>query len=55
VYFARAAQYFESLTAIVPAAGIHASAVVADSAQVAPRPHRPARVIEDGAVIGDGA
>jgi hypothetical protein len=38
VYFARAAQYFESLTAIVPAAGIHASAVVADSAQVAPAP-----------------
>jgi UDP-3-O-[3-hydroxymyristoyl] glucosamine N-acyltransferase len=38
VYFARAAQYFESLTAIVPAPGMHASAVVADSAQVAPAP-----------------
>jgi UDP-3-O-[3-hydroxymyristoyl] glucosamine N-acyltransferase len=56
VYFARAAQYFESLTAIVPAAGVHASAVVADSAQVAASAHVGARaVIEDGAVIGEGA
>ena len=55
VYFARAAQYFESLTAIVPAPGIHASAVVADSAQVAPTVHIGARaVVEEGAVIGEG-
>jgi UDP-3-O-[3-hydroxymyristoyl] glucosamine N-acyltransferase len=55
VYFARAAQYFEALTAIVPAPGVHASAVVADSAQVAPSAHIGARVvIEDGAVIGAG-
>jgi len=55
VYFARAAQYFESLTAIVPASGIHASAVVADSAQVAPTAHIGARaVVEEGAVIGEG-
>ncbi|SHN12459.1 UDP-3-O-[3-hydroxymyristoyl] glucosamine N-acyltransferase [Duganella sacchari] len=55
VYFARAAQYFESLTAIVPAPGIHASAVVADSAQVAPTAHIGARaVVEEGAVIGEG-
>ncbi|MYM27912.1 UDP-3-O-(3-hydroxymyristoyl)glucosamine N-acyltransferase [Duganella sp. CY15W] len=54
VYFARAAQYFESLTAIVPAPGIHASAVVADSAQVAPTAHIGARaVVEEGAVIGE--
>jgi UDP-3-O-[3-hydroxymyristoyl] glucosamine N-acyltransferase len=56
VYFARAAQYFESLTAIVPAAGVHASAVVAGSAQVAASAHvGPRAVIEDGAVIGEGA
>jgi UDP-3-O-[3-hydroxymyristoyl] glucosamine N-acyltransferase len=56
VYFARAAQYFESLTAIVPAPGVHASAVVAGSAQVAASAHVGARaVIEDGAVIGEGA
>jgi UDP-3-O-[3-hydroxymyristoyl] glucosamine N-acyltransferase len=55
VYFARAAQYFESLTAIVPAPGVHATAVVAASAQVAPSAHIGARVvIEDGAVIGEG-
>jgi UDP-3-O-[3-hydroxymyristoyl] glucosamine N-acyltransferase len=56
VYFARAAQYFASLTAIVPAAGVHASAVVAGSAQVAASAHvGPNAVIEDGAVIGEGA
>ncbi|WP_343731329.1 UDP-3-O-(3-hydroxymyristoyl)glucosamine N-acyltransferase [Duganella sp.] len=56
VYFARAAQYFASLTAIVPAAGVHASAVVAESAQIAPSAHIGARVvIEDGAVIEEGA
>ena len=56
VYFARAAQYFESLTAIAPPAGVHASAVVADSARVAASAHVGARaVIEDGAVVGEGA
>ena len=56
VYFARAAQYFESLTAIVPPAGVHASAVVAASAQVAPSAHvGPNAVIDDGAVIGENA
>ncbi|MYM34834.1 UDP-3-O-(3-hydroxymyristoyl)glucosamine N-acyltransferase [Duganella sp. FT94W] len=56
VYFARAAQYFESLTAIVPAAGVHPTAVVAETAQIAPTAHIGARVvIEDGAVIGEHA
>ncbi|MPQ55650.1 UDP-3-O-(3-hydroxymyristoyl)glucosamine N-acyltransferase [Duganella sp. FT27W] len=56
VYFARAAQYFESLTAFVPAPGIHASAVVADDAHVAASAHIGARVvIESGAVIGEHA
>ncbi|TFW27021.1 UDP-3-O-(3-hydroxymyristoyl)glucosamine N-acyltransferase [Duganella callida] len=56
VYFARAAQYFEALTALRPAPGVHATAVVADSARVAPSAHIGARVvIEDGAVIGEDA
>ncbi|GJJ04219.1 UDP-3-O-acylglucosamine N-acyltransferase [Duganella rhizosphaerae] len=56
VYFARAAQYFESLTAIVPAPGVHASAVVAADALVAASAHVGARaVIESGAVIGERA
>ncbi|MRX09556.1 UDP-3-O-(3-hydroxymyristoyl)glucosamine N-acyltransferase [Pseudoduganella sp. FT25W] len=56
VYFARAAQYFESLTAVVPAPGVHATAVVAASAKVAPSAHIGARVvIEEGAVIGENA
>ncbi|RFP19095.1 MULTISPECIES: UDP-3-O-(3-hydroxymyristoyl)glucosamine N-acyltransferase [unclassified Duganella] len=56
VYFARAAQYFESLTAIVPAPGVHASAVVAADAVVAASAHVGARVvIESGAVIGERA
>ncbi|MBV7535025.1 UDP-3-O-(3-hydroxymyristoyl)glucosamine N-acyltransferase [Duganella sp. sic0402] len=56
VYFARAAQYFASLTAIVPAAGVHPTAVVAQTAQVAASAHIAARVvIEDGAVIGEHA
>src|SRR5450830_372550 len=56
VYFARAAQYFESLTTLVPPAGVHASAVVADSARVAASAHvGPRAVIEDGAVVGEGA
>ncbi|MRW82582.1 UDP-3-O-(3-hydroxymyristoyl)glucosamine N-acyltransferase [Pseudoduganella sp. FT26W] len=56
VYFARAAQYFESLTAVAPAPGVHATAVVAASAKVAPSAHIGARVvIEEGAVIGENA
>ena len=56
VYFARAAQYFESLTALVPAPGVHPSAVVAADAQVAASAHIGARVvIESGAVIGENA
>ncbi|MFC0170177.1 UDP-3-O-(3-hydroxymyristoyl)glucosamine N-acyltransferase [Pseudoduganella danionis] len=56
VYFARAAQYFESLTALVPQPGVHASAVVAEDAQVAASAHIGARVvIESGAVIGENA
>lgn len=56
VYFARAAQYFESLTAIVPPAGVHPTAVVAETAQIAPSAHiGPRVVIEDGAVIGANA
>lgn len=55
-YFARAAQYFESLTAFVPAAGVHASAYVADGATVDPTAHvGPNATVEDGAVIGAGA
>ncbi|NYE59871.1 UDP-3-O-[3-hydroxymyristoyl] glucosamine N-acyltransferase [Duganella sp. 1224] len=56
VYFARAAQYFASLTAVAPPAGVHATAVVADSARVAASAHiGPRVVIEDGAVVGEGA
>ncbi|MDR7048572.1 UDP-3-O-[3-hydroxymyristoyl] glucosamine N-acyltransferase [Duganella sp. 3397] len=56
VYFARAAQYFESLTAFVPAPGVHPSAVVAADAHVAASAHIGARVvIEAGAVIGEHA
>ncbi|UGQ48859.1 UDP-3-O-(3-hydroxymyristoyl)glucosamine N-acyltransferase [Massilia endophytica] len=56
VHFARTAQYFESLTAVVPAPGIHASAVVDPSAQVDATAHiGPRVVVEAGAVIGPGA
>lgn len=56
VYFARAAQYFEALTAIVPAPGVHATASVADGAKVASSAHvGPHATIEEGAVIGEGA
>jgi UDP-3-O-[3-hydroxymyristoyl] glucosamine N-acyltransferase len=56
VYFARAAQYFEALTAVAPPAGVHASAVVAETARVAASAHvGPRAVIEDGAVVGEGA
>lgn len=52
-YFARAAQYFVSLTEIAPVPGIHPSAVVAPGATVDPTAHiGPHVTIEDGAVIG---
>ena len=55
-YFARAAQYFESLTAIVPEPGIHPSASVAGGAKVDPSAHvGPNATIETGAVIEAGA
>jgi UDP-3-O-[3-hydroxymyristoyl] glucosamine N-acyltransferase len=55
-YFARAAQYFASLGAVVPAPGIHPSAVVAGSAEVDPGAHIGAHVtVEDGAVVKAGA
>jgi UDP-3-O-[3-hydroxymyristoyl] glucosamine N-acyltransferase len=52
-YFARAAQYFASLTDHVPPAGVHPSAVVAASAVIDPSAHiGPHVTIDDGAVIG---
>ena len=55
-YFARAAQYFASLTEIVPAPGIHASASVAADARVDPSAHvGPHAIIEEGAQVGAGA
>lgn len=52
-YFARAAQYFESLTAIVRPAGIHPSAFVDPSAKIDPTAHiGPFVSVEAGAVIG---
>ena len=56
VYFARAAQYFEALTAFVPAPGVHPSAYVAGSARVDPMAHvGPNATVEEGATIGAGA
>ena len=55
-YFARAAQYFASLAAFVPAPGIHPSASVAIGASVHASAHVGAQaVIEDGAQVGEGA
>jgi len=52
-YFARAAQYFASLSEIAPVPGIHPSAVVAPGATVDPTAHvGPHVTIEEGAVIG---
>ena len=52
-YFARAAQYFASLTDHVPAPGRHLSAVVADSAVVDATAHiGPHVTIDEGATIG---
>jgi UDP-3-O-[3-hydroxymyristoyl] glucosamine N-acyltransferase len=55
-YFARAAQYFVSLEAVVPEPGIHPSAVVASSAEIDPTAHvGPQVTVEDGAVVKAGA
>ncbi len=55
-YFARAAQYFASLDAVRPAAGIDPSASVASSATVHPSAHvAPHVTIEGGATIGADA
>jgi len=55
-YFARAAQYFASLDAFVPAPGIAPSAVVDPTARVHPSAHVGAQAtIEAGAVVGEGA
>ena len=55
-YFARAAQYFASLDAFVPAAGIDPSASVDASASVHASAHvGPRAVIEGGAQVGEGA
>ncbi|RJG21597.1 UDP-3-O-(3-hydroxymyristoyl)glucosamine N-acyltransferase [Massilia cavernae] len=55
-YFARAAQYFESLTAFVPAAGVHPAAFVDPGATVDPSAHiGPKATVEEGAVIEAGA
>ncbi len=56
VYFAKAAQYFYSLTAIVPPAGIHPTAFIGEGAQIAASAHiGPKVVVEAGAVIGENA
>ncbi|GAB3454357.1 UDP-3-O-(3-hydroxymyristoyl)glucosamine N-acyltransferase [Massilia terrae] len=55
-YFARAAQYFVALDAVVPEPGVHPSAVVARGAQVDPSAHiGPHATVEEGAVIKAGA
>ena len=55
-YFARAAQYFDALTAFVPAPGVHASAFVDAGATVDPMAHvGPNATVEEGASIGAGA
>lgn len=52
-YFARAAQYFVSLTEQAPAPGIHPSAVVDPGATVDPTAHvGPHATIEKGAIVG---
>ncbi|MEO6276566.1 UDP-3-O-(3-hydroxymyristoyl)glucosamine N-acyltransferase [Roseateles sp.] len=56
VYFARAAQYFHSLTAIVPPAGVHPTAFIGEGARIAATAHiGPKVVVEAGAVIGEHA
>ena len=52
-WFARAAQYFVSLTELKPVPGIHPGAVVAPGASVDPSAHiGPYVVVEEGARIG---
>nr|WP_315469139.1 UDP-3-O-(3-hydroxymyristoyl)glucosamine N-acyltransferase [uncultured Undibacterium sp.] len=54
VYFAKAAQYFFDLHAVIPAQGIHPSAWVSPQAEVAASASIAAHVsIEAGAVIGE--
>ena len=56
VYFARAAQYFASLTAIVPAPGVHPTAAVDPGATIDASAHVGAHVtIEAGACVKAGA
>jgi len=55
-YFARAAQYFAALAAIVPAPGVDPTASVAAGAVVHPSAHvAPHATIEAGAQVGEGA
>ncbi|NNG21757.1 UDP-3-O-(3-hydroxymyristoyl)glucosamine N-acyltransferase [Telluria aromaticivorans] len=52
-YFARTAQYFESLANTPPSPGIHPSAAVATDAMVDPTAHvGPHATIEAGAIVG---
>jgi UDP-3-O-[3-hydroxymyristoyl] glucosamine N-acyltransferase len=55
-YFARAAQYFFSLTEVIPAPGVDASAVVGEGCKIDPTAHiGPNVTIEEGAEVGAGA
>jgi UDP-3-O-[3-hydroxymyristoyl] glucosamine N-acyltransferase len=55
-YFARAAQYFFSLTEVIPAPGVDASATIGRDCRIDPSAHiGPHVTIEDGAEIGAGA
>lgn len=55
VYFARAAQFFESLTRVAPRPGVHPSAVVEAGARIDPSAHiGPNVTIGERAVIGPG-
>jgi UDP-3-O-[3-hydroxymyristoyl] glucosamine N-acyltransferase len=55
-YFARAAQYFVALEAIVPEPGVHPSAVVAPGAEIHASAHiGPHVTVEAGAVVKAGA
>ncbi|HYD81406.1 MAG TPA: UDP-3-O-(3-hydroxymyristoyl)glucosamine N-acyltransferase [Paucimonas sp.] len=54
-YFARAAQFFAALNAVVPPPGVHPTACVDPSARIDPGAHiGPHVVIESGAVVGEG-
>lgn len=55
-YFARAAQYFASLSESAPAPGIHPSAIVDPTAEIDPSAHLgPHVTVEAGAVVRAGA